>query len=102
MVVLTSKDTHGMMTTKFFEALGCEKPVLCCPSDEGCLAQAIHDTNAGLASSDINEIKAFILDQYHEWQVKGYTHQTVINKEQFSRQHQAEQFEELFLSHIHK
>ena len=102
MVVLTSKDTHGMMTTKFFEALGCEKPVLCTPSDEGCLAQAIHDTNAGLASSDINEIKAFILDKYHEWQAKGYTHQPVVNKEQFSRQHQAEQFEELFLSLINK
>ncbi len=98
----SSTSPHGVMTTKFFEALGCEKPILCCPSDEGCLAQAIHDTNAGLASSDLNEIKAFILDKYHEWQAKGYTHQSVVNKDQFSRQHQAEQFEELFLSLINK
>ena len=86
------------MTTKFFEALGCEKPVLCTPSDEECLVQAIHETNAGIASSDPDEIKDFIMSKYHEWQTNGFTRQTVINKQQFSRQHQAEQFEQLFLS----
>lgn len=96
-----SDDTvHGMMTTKFFEALGCEKPVLCTPSDEECLAQTIQETNAGLASSNIDEIKAFILDKYHEWQTNGFTRQQVINKQQFSRQYQAEQFEQLFLQLI--
>ncbi len=93
---------QGVMTTKFFEALGCEKPVLCVPSDEGCLAQTIRDTNAGIATSNVQEIKAFVLDKYHEWQANGYTHQPVIRKEQFSRQHQAEQFEQLFLSLIDK
>lgn len=97
-LVLTNPAAKGMMTTKFFEALGCEKPILCIPSDEGCLAQTIRDTNAGLASSDLDEIKAFILDKYHEWQHNGYTHQAVVNKEQFSRRHQAEQFEQLLLS----
>lgn len=96
-LVLTHPDAKGMMTTKFYEALGCEKPILCTPSDNGLLAQTICDTNAGLASSDINEIKAFILDKYKEWQTNGFTHQAVINKEQFSRQHQAKQFEQLFL-----
>lgn len=102
LLVFTNKASdatvHGMMTTKFFEALGCEKPVLCTPSDEECLAQAIHETNAGIASSDPDEIKDFIMSKYHEWQTNGFTRQTVINKQQFSRQHQAEQFEQLFLS----
>ena len=97
-LVLTNPAAKGMMTTKFFEALGCEKPILCIPSDEGCLAQTIRDTNAGLASSDLDEIKAFILDKYREWQRNGYTHQAVVNKEQFSRLRQAEQFEQLLLS----
>ena len=88
--------THGIMTTKFYEALGCEKPILCTPSDTEELAQTIRETNAGLASSDIQEIKAFILDKYHEWQQNGFTRQAVINKEQFSREKQAEQFEQLF------
>ena len=88
---------HGIMTTKFFEALGCEKPILCTPSNTEELVQTIRLTNAGLASSDIDEIKAFILEKYHEWQANGYTRQAVINKEQFSREKQAEQFEQLFL-----
>ena len=96
-IVLTNPNAHGMMTTKFFEALGCEKPILCVPTDNGLLAQTIRKTNAGLASSDINEIKEFILDKYHEWQQNGFTRQAVVDKEQFSRNKQAQQFEQLFL-----
>ena len=86
-----------MMTTKFYEALGCEKPVLCVPSDESVLAATIRDTNAGIATDNKEEIKQFILEKYHEWQANGYTHQEVRHKEQFSREYQARQFEELFL-----
>ena len=99
-IVLTNPNAKGIMTTKFFEALGCEKPVLCIPSDNGELAQTIRKTNAGLASSDIKEIKAFILEKYQEWKQNGYTRQNVIGKEQFSRQEQAKQFEQLFLQCI--
>ena len=95
-LVLTNPNAKGMMTTKFFEAFGCEKPILCTPSDNGLLAQTIRQTHAGLASSDIQEIKAFILDKYHEWQHNGYTRQAVKDKEQFSREKQAQQFEQLF------
>ena len=98
MLVLTSTETHGMMTTKFFEALGCEKPILCIPSDRGCLAQAMAETNAGLASENIDEIKQFILDKYNEWKQNGFTHQPVRNIEQFNRENQAKQFEDLFRS----
>ena len=96
-LVLTNPNAKGMMTTKFFEALGCEKPVLCIPSDNGLLAQTIRETHAGLASSDIQEIKAFILDKYHEWQSKTFTRQNVVGKEVFSRKKQAQQFEQLFI-----
>ena len=99
-LVLTHLEAKGMMTTKFFEALGCEKPVLCTPSDNGLLAETIRHTNAGLASSDIDEIKAFILEKYHEWQQNGFTRQSVVNKEPFSRQQQAQQFEQLFMQCI--
>ena len=90
---------HGIMTTKFFEALGVEKPVLCVPSDEECLAEVIQTTNAGLAATTKDQIKSFILDKYAEWQANGFTRQPV-NLEQkrlFSRQYQAQQFEQLFL-----
>lgn len=92
--------THGIMGTKFFENIGVEKPILCIRSDEECLADAIHKTNAGLAAKHVEEVKAFILEKYHEWQQNGFTRQAVINKEQFSREKQAQQFEQLFLQCI--
>lgn len=97
-LVFTSQDTHGMMTTKFFEALGCEKPILCIPSDNGLLAQTIQATNAGIATDDVEAIKAFIVDKYKEWKSKGFTRQPVKNKEQFNRQTEAQQFEQLLLN----
>lgn len=106
LLVLTTKSTpngtHGIMGTKFFENIGVEKPILCVRSDEECLADAIQETQAGLAATHVEEVKTFILDKYLEWQTIGYTHQPVINKEPFTRQHEAGQFEQLFLQCIKK
>ncbi len=91
---------HGILTTKFFEALGVEKPVLCVRSDEECLAQVINETNAGIAATNVEQVRQFVLDKYNEWQEHGFTRQQVnlAVKQQFSRQYQAEQFEHLFIS----
>lgn len=101
MMVLTTScmpnGPYGMMGTKFYEILGIEKPCLCLVSDEGCLADTIEKTNAGLAATTTEEVEQFILEKYHEWQENGFTRQPVKNKEQFTRQHEAQQFEELFL-----
>ena len=102
MLVLTNPAAKGMMTTKFFEALGCEKPVLCIPSDEGLLAQTIIETNAGLASSQLTDIQTFIVEKYQEWKQKSYTRQMVKNKDQFSRFHQAQKFEKLLIDYSQK
>ena len=95
-LVLTNKGNRGIMTTKFFEAIGVEKPILCVRSDEECLAQTIKETNAGLAATNVEEVKEFILYHYNEWQQNGYTHINITNKEHFSRQNQAIQFEKIF------
>ena len=106
LLVLTNRaseqNVHGLMTTKFYEALGIEKPVLCVRSDEECLAQVIRLTNAGIAATTAEEVKAFILDKYSEWQAKGYTRQAVKGKQVFSRQQQVQQFEQLILQCLHK
>jgi hypothetical protein len=100
LLVLTTKSiaegTHGIMGTKFFENMGVEKPVLCVRSDEECLAQVITDTQAGLAATEVEQVKAFVMEKYQEWQQNGYTRQRAKNKEWFTRQHQAEQFVEMF------
>jgi hypothetical protein len=85
---------HGIMTTKFYEALGVEKPVLCVRSDEAHLAQVIRETNAGVAVVTAEEVEDFIKLKYDEWKAKGYTRQHVNReeKEKYSRQEQAIQF----------
>ena len=106
-LLLTNKagvhGAQGIMTTKFFEALGVEKPVLCVRSDEECLAQVIRETNAGIAATTAEEVKAFILDKYSEWQQNGFTRQAVnqAQKQLFTRQYQAGQFEALLTSLMH-
>ena len=95
MLVLTSTETHGMLTTKFYEALGCNKPVLCVPSDKGALADLIAYTKAGIATEDEEEIKAFIQGQYKQWKEKGYTHQQSVHREEFTREAQCRQTEEI-------
>ena len=95
MVVLTDTRTHGMLTTKFYEALGCEKPVLCVPSDQGELAELIEYTHAGIATDDPETIKAFIEEKYKEWKSNGYTRQVTTHRELFSREKQCEHMEEI-------
>lgn len=92
MLVLTNEHTHGMLTTKFYEALGCEKPILCVPSDKGALAELIAYTNAGIATDDSEAIKAFITEQYKAWQNHGFTHQATRHRNEFTREAQYDQF----------
>lgn len=89
---------QGFMTTKFFESLAVEKPILCVRSDNGCLEQAITKTKAGLSSYDIHETTDFIYKKYKEWRKYKCTsqcsHKTEIMK--FSRISETEQFINIF------
>jgi hypothetical protein len=90
---------HGVLTTKVYEAIGAEKPLLCIPADHDCLEELVKQTRTGLSSDDMEEIKSFILDKYAEWKTNGFTHQPVDPdvKRLFTRQYQAQQFEQLLL-----
>ena len=48
------------MTTKFFESLAVEKPILCVQSDEAYLAEAIKETHSGLAATRVDEVYDFL------------------------------------------
>lgn len=93
-----------MMSTKFFEALGVEKPILCVRSDEDCLEKAIRETNAGLAGRNEEEVYQFLRNTYQQWKEQGYTSAN-IRKEilsKYSRKDQAAQFVEIFNQTINK
>ncbi len=84
----------GFMTTKFFESLAVEKPVLCVRSDEAYLADAIKETHSGLAATQADEVYDFLRHHYREWQEKGYT-TSPVNRDKlrnYSRKEQANQF----------
>lgn len=85
-LVLTSPSNRGILTTKFFEALGTRTPVLCVPSDRGELANLIRTTKAGLASADSKEILDFLRNPHCECD----------NPDLYSRQHQTEKLINLF------
>ena len=100
-LVLTNKmekgGPHGVLTTKFFEALSVSKPILCVRSDESHLAELINDTKSGISSADADEVAMFIQKYYDIWKKRG-----VVNVESdrekiecFSRERQAGQFDRL-------
>jgi glycosyltransferase involved in cell wall biosynthesis len=102
LLLLANKSTgenspKGIMGTKIFEYLAVEKTILCIRNDEDCLEKTINSANAGLAASEVEEVKEFILEKFAQWQQNGYIQQPV-NKEfvrQFSRKRQAKQFAEM-------
>lgn len=107
LLLLTNKaeknKLQGIMTTKFFESLAVEKPILCVRSDEACLAETIQRTHSGLAATQVEEVCQFLLHYYKEWQVKGYTTSAVDHDQlrQFSRREQANLFAQLIENYTH-
>lgn len=89
---------QGIMTTKFFEALAVEKPVLCVRGDEGCLEEVINRTQAGLSAHNEQEVYEFIKVHYLHWKATGQVVSTVKHEEviRFSREEQATQFIRIF------
>lgn len=101
-LVLSNKSSkvgpQGILTTKYFEYLAVERPILCVRSDESLLEASIREANAGVAARTEEEAYGFILEKYREWQDKGFTTQPVNRDyvQQFSRKRQAGQFAVLF------
>ena len=88
----------GIMTTKFFESLAVDKPILCIPSDESYLKENIERTRSGLAAQTPEETAEFIRYYYQQWKEHGYTSTSPDHDEikRFSRKGQAEQFMDIF------
>lgn len=102
LLILTNKAAgrgpKGVMTTKFFESLAVEKPILCVRSDESYLAEAIEKSNAGLAATQVQEVYDFLKHYYTEWKNKGYTTSSIDRNilHSYSRKEQAGQFANIF------
>jgi glycosyltransferase involved in cell wall biosynthesis len=89
---------NGIMTTKLFEALAVEKPVLCVRGDGGCMEELIRLTRSGLSAHHAEEVFQFIREQYMRWETSGNTSIDANRAEirKFSREAQANQFIHIF------
>lgn len=88
----------GIMTTKFFEALAVERPILCVRSDESYLEAALSQSKAGVAARQKEEVVCFLEKYYKEWKEKGYTTSETDRNilKNYSREGQARQFIHIF------
>jgi glycosyltransferase involved in cell wall biosynthesis len=100
--IITNKNYFGIMTTKFFEAVGVNKPVLCIPDNQDNLSKLIKELNCGLASSEAIEVEDFLLTSFLKWEktkcTKGSLTETV--RLSLSRRTGAEILEKIFLENI--
>ena len=98
-LVLTNEERpegpHGMMTTKFFEALGAGVPVLCTRTNGGCLADVVNSTAAGITDIDTEKFCQYIRALYRQWQTTGMTHADTPDelRQFYNRQKQTEKLE---------
>jgi glycosyltransferase involved in cell wall biosynthesis len=102
LLVLTNRTgkegPKGVMTTKLFEALAVDKPVLCVCGDEGCMEEVINCTRAGLSAHRTEDVYLFLKTHYRQWQASGLTTAGTDREEtgKFSRRAQAGQFIRIF------
>jgi glycosyltransferase involved in cell wall biosynthesis len=96
----TEKNYFGIMTTKLFEAIGMNRPILCIPNNHDHLALLVDEIQGGLASSDITEIKDFLRNHFLAWQESRITKGIIDSdtRKKFSRAQSAEKLETLFLN----
>jgi hypothetical protein len=90
----------GVITTKFFDYLGAERPVLCVRSDESTLESIINQAQIGVSARTVDEAYNFISEKWKEWNRTGYTTISLNReyKQKFTRKSQAKKFKELFES----
>ncbi len=95
----TTKGPHGIVSTKLFEALAMEKPLLMLRSDEAIGEQIIQTSRAGLAARHTKQVIDYIVQNYAQWKQEGYTHLSNYDRAfvaQYSRIEQAKQYASLF------
>lgn len=92
LLVLTNRGRVGVLTTKFFEYLPMNKPILCVPGDGGELDQVLNETGAGRSCPDAESVAATLSAWLSEWKNKGMVSVNANPKaiERFSRKRQTE------------
>lgn len=89
---------RGMISTKLFEALAMQRPIVLLPDSTSETAELLKRSGLGLATNKEKELSRYILKLYNDWLQTGYTEVKSPNTDfirGFTREHQAKQFASL-------
>lgn len=77
----TPHGAHGIVSTKIFEALAMEKPILMIMSDKAIGEEILKRARGGCPAGLASEIIEYICRYYEQWKSLGYTHTVEPNRE---------------------
>lgn len=93
-----ARGPRGMISTKLFEAMAVQKPLLMLPATGGEAVDLLRSSRCGIASDSSEEIASYIYEVYRQWLRDGFTVAREADRvyiEQFSRRRQARLFADL-------
>ena len=77
----TPHGAHGIVSTKIFEALAMEKPILMVMGDKAIGEEILKRARGGCPAGQISEIIDYICHCYEQWRSLGYTQIVEPNRE---------------------
>lgn len=87
----------GSIPGKVFEYLAAKRPILSIGNEEGQIKDIINETNSGIHSSDVSQIKKYICLNYKEFKTNKQIKYLGINSEieKFNQKNMAKKFAEI-------
>ena len=94
LLLLSERNTNGILTTKLFEYMAANREILCSPNSGGEVETILSKANAGCCIDFEPELRNYLKFKYNEWQKKHFVepHTERAFVENFSRERQAMQF----------
>ncbi|GMQ29531.1 glycosyltransferase [Algoriphagus confluentis] len=90
LLLITNKERHGVMTTKFFEYTGVKKPVLCIPGDGSELQDLIDSQGFGTTVDSVEELKKYIYTSVEAFRSGTWPNHLSTDPEFFTRKNQTQ------------
>ncbi|MCF0189644.1 MAG: hypothetical protein HUJ96_00125 [Marinilabiliaceae bacterium] len=100
LLLADNRKLKGVLTTKFFEYMATQRPIICLPCSGGVIGEILDEAGAGVCFDDVQPLK-----DYLSWSLKTWTENSCVLPNaksrldyirSFTRQYQATQFEQLF------
>lgn len=98
LLMIAYGNEKGIPASKLYQYIGCERPILLCPSDHDIIEHIVTSENVGACMDTAEEVMQFLSDQYL---IKKYNKESVFDfsgRDKYSRERQTE----ILASHISK